>query len=467
MSDIHAVIRRLKSKDDVKKQLSLFFEIASCDAYRFAAENCALNACTFAGLFPGMRDGLQDAIPEFRTLLNDFSAFYCSFVSDPSGDRLGEALELRKRNTALMEGIQEISDTYRLAEYIVNRVEHRFSGKGLPERYSDQEYADGLVRTIAGKHEEGQNLLLSLIIPELPVRMTRMRFLDFASARLSAYKGGEKEAFVNLLHSLRTASGLEIPDSDMPLFREVREVFAGLKELDYKTLTAETLNPFKESLSVLSDSILRASEAGNTLQEVLNGLTALQYLRSCPDDTEPEALGILKTLKDAFPEEGENLSAVSATEEMLPLLEGRIESSQAEYTESSASAQQFLRMYDFDYYEVRPASDAFLKAGKLLGNSLYADPEEETGSYGEKLENDEYERLAEELVRDFAASTAGVPKLYYRAAASGFLRILPPFFSTQETLENYIFDALSRCTDPAEKAGCIEIIGEITKDLHS
>ena len=465
MSDIHAVIRRLKSKDGIREQLPLFFDLASRVSYRFAAENCAMHACTLAGLYPEMRDSLRLQLPEFHSLLLDFSAFFKEFISGPENMQLQEALSLRKRNTLLMEQIQDLSDAYRLSEYIMNRVEHRFSGKGLPEGYSDQDFTDVLLRRIAGRQEEGQNLLLSLILPELPFRMTRTRFLDYVSARLTVYRGGEKEPFLTLLHSLRTAMGLLMPDSEMPLFRDLRDTLEELSSFSYRALKEEDFRTVSERLNRISDLLIHASESGNALQEVLNGLTALLYLRDYCDDSSEDACRVLAALAGAFPETGENTEALSYAETLLPRLEGWVEETQAEYAECSASALYFQSAFDLDAFRVKEASDAYFKAGKLLGNSLYADPEISAEEH-EILENDEFESLSAALVSEISSKMADVPMPYYRAAAGGFLRVLPPFFTSQEALEEYIYGALSRCTDAAEKAGCIEIIGDITKDLR-
>ena len=120
-------------------------------------------------------------------------------------------LKLRKNVMDKMQVLTAYVDCFVVYEYVLNRLEYRFSGASLEVGYSDEDMTQEILQKLSSETDQTvrQSMLVS-IIEQLPMRMTRKRFFQVLAEGMDAYKGSDKEAVDGQLFMLRTAAMLEL-----------------------------------------------------------------------------------------------------------------------------------------------------------------------------------------------------------------------------------------------------------------
>ncbi|MDY5181240.1 MAG: hypothetical protein SPH87_08460, partial [Butyribacter sp.] len=99
-------------------------------------------------------------------------------------------LKLRKNVMDKMQVLTAYVDCFVVYEYVLNRVQYRFEEmKKLPD---DTEFVQDVVRFIFGsKDNVAINDSIHSIIGQLPMRMTRTRYIDIIRNSISVYEGSD------------------------------------------------------------------------------------------------------------------------------------------------------------------------------------------------------------------------------------------------------------------------------------
>ena len=455
MSDIHQVIRDIRARKNLKENLSLYREMVFSDAAAISYPDLSFRALTLyeSVLERGGADPLmKDAAACLRGFLN----------GEP---KLQDVILLRTQNTQRMETVSSSIDLYVLLEYLLNRVEHRFEGeKALPEDYNDLGFTEEVMNYLALKKGEARGIAVSEILQQLPVRMTKERFIEILSERLSVYRASDTGAFEGMLSLLRGAAGLAAPEASYAPYEELLELKGYFAGPDFQTITEEKYFDLKTRLQKISDTLQDDSERCSDLAAVLNNLEVMILCGIRADDpTYESTFGILRgvtTLMEALPEENpELLSEVNAQCEAL---EGVLEDALEKYRESSAFTEDFMIRFrkeieeaglEYSYGNLRMIQD-------LRSDSLYA-PEMSDRKAPQDLSEEVFISGLSELIRELRTLFAESGRNYTRAVMGRMFSVLPPVFKTQEELENYIFASLSSCRNTEEKLACVELIRKL------
>ncbi len=464
MTDIHAIIRNLKSKNNQEENLKAYFEELSGRYEQYFTVTLAFSFLELCGILKDAADA-NEAFPDIYDgtlsgICTDLSEALQAYYLNGDAVSSGRMTALRSEHIAAVERISNAVDVYTLDEYILNRIEYRFAENGSPEKeFTDGDLTDMLIAWLTGIPRDVQNLSIARIVEQLPVRMTKNRFYEMLSERLGIYKESDTEALSSVVSMLLSASGLNEDLPADPLYAPLIRMDQALRTDDLKNVSKKDFEIYENTLLASSIALNRNMDLGSALQNVLNAFSGVLLSGGHGSGAASENAGILisKTL-----EWSENCQ--NGMDELYALcekLEGVLEETREKIEEAAGVLESIRLQYGKDDAETEESCRTMEMLSILSGNSAFAPLEPVQGV----PVSDAFLREKEDLVlKRYASLFEEVKRPYLRAAMARAISVLPPHFSTQEEVENYIMDSLSGCRDEAEKRCCTELLKKITEE---
>jgi len=469
MAEIHSVIRNIKSKNDLVASLNDYKNVVLKDAYDLGLSSFALN---YVGLFETLSE--QNATEETVAVLQDpkgmalydaLNALVKRFMAGETG--LSEELAaLRRENIGRMTEITSLIDVFTLDEYIMNRLEHQFDGeKALSADYDDESMTQELLQFLASGGRDSQNILISEMIAQLPVRMTKNRFYEVVNERLSVYKTSDVSALKDIYGMLESAAGLKKADPEDALSGKLARLDEALKSAEPAKLTEAEYRMLVADLTETAMDLNNASDLAEMIELVLNSFLTAVLSAECGSDSDDTAARtiISKVLEMTG---GESTYTIDDIYRDCEALEGKIEEFQERFTSDSAFLQEIHARYDAELEENGLTED-YKKADSvsaLMSNSAFASLDARLEEQEEEVTDEFFNDLVRELNTRFSELFSECKKTYTRAVMGRAFSVIPPRFATQEELESYIFGSLSGCSNVSEKMGCIDLLNELMRD---
>ncbi|MDF2542208.1 MAG: hypothetical protein K0S47_1926 [Herbinix sp.] len=365
-----------------------------------------------------------------------------------------------------MNVLSSYTDIFQIYEYILNRLEYQFREEHVT--VNEEEFAKEILRYIFDSQDNVIiNEKIKDMIGQLPVRMTKQKYLEIISDSFKLYTDGEKSALDTFLYMLRTSAMLYEPEGMGSFYTDLweqKEFFARLK---YKELTK---NEFEEAIEVLkrvSKFLETEVTACYSMQEIVNEIYTLLLCNPyagmvCSEweDQEKAASKILVEVNQYFLS-SEKKELPEQLQEQLMKMEGVQESLLFDLS----SLEEVL--YELDQNRrtlieglmLEKLLNVLLRSRDLLSNSIFIDfnVDLENQKVTEELLMQERNKLIEEL----AFLLTGHDKIIGRAVMANTLNKLPVFFHSHKEVMDYVRYSFDRCTDPREKMACIEIIKDM------
>jgi len=457
MADIHAVIRNIRSGNQLPENLKLYLNLTLEASFSYAEASLPLEFLTLIDSYrdligetgsAGLCSEVLDILEEVNELLSLSAEKGC--VPEASG-----IAALRKRNISFMEKTTDAADVFLCCEYILNRLEHRYTGaKELPAGYSDLSYTDTILERLSRLPGEEKNLLIAELFRQLPFRTTKQKFYDALSERLTIYKESDRASLCAMIDLLRSAAGLRI-SADTELFPELFEVRDALYSADLKNLTKTEYDKLSEELLYAGNALNRNSDFGNQLQRVLNQLLILSLSSVSGEAFSGQSVS-WEILKKALDNDTETAFGLCSQLEGIP----------EEMSERFREATGLFRDFEEKYPELIGSddtarlADALRKTMRLLSDSDYASLSgEETDT--SPVDENFFREAVSAFLLELSSHASGLGRMSLRAEMAHINGILPPRFASEEALREYIYESLRSCTDTAEKLGCIDIIDQL------
>ena len=342
-----------------------------------------------------------------------------------------EVEALRRENVSDMEELTALTDVFQTDEYILNRLEYGF--REDPARdLSNGDLTDLLISYFSRVPRDIQNEAIINVIEQLPIRMTRNRFLDLLKERLGIYRGGELSVFSARLQMLLTAAGAH-QEELFSLMDIPADHILSAPRLEIRT--REEFDALSDALAASGELLNIRMDLASVIQDVLNSFEAVLISEEEPlKDFElyEDSRSLILRIHDMI--ELENAAHPDAVYASLGVFEGWPEK----------LAQEICCL------SILMSSSPFT----LL----------DSAGTEEELTEEEFRRLYSEFSEKVLKRLTSVNRTYARALMGRMNAMIPPRFASQEELENYILGSLSGCTDPAERAGVQEILEGIMKE---
>ncbi len=388
-------------------------------------------------------------------------------IGSATGMEMEEAIKniagLRSEVTATMSILTTFVDIFSRYEYVLNRIEHRFSEKMLPDNYSDEEMTRQIMRYIISDEDNAViNGKISEIIGQLPVRMVKNKFYEYVNKGVNVYSEAGKQSFDDYMYTLRTAALLDRPEGFGEKFGELNEILEKFDTFKFSDITKEQFDELSKNLAYVADATNEMVNIYMMATELINDVYVITL--ASPYANESEEADICKRIDrqifDLFGN-GEYATIDSDTEAMMIELEGRPERIGAEYS----GAEYALDTVHSDYMEMASSVmcshvyESLFVCQKLLSGSLFVELSE--NSDDDTLDKEYFENTKKKLIDDIANAFSNHDKMINRSIMSAVLSNLPVFFNNMEEIKEYVMTSLDNCRDSAEKLGCVEIINSI------
>jgi len=445
--EFHKAVRELKSKTNVEDNLKFYFDCVKEKAFDYAQVNFAFELLTLADSKVDLEKSIHaDVVKQFLELIS-------------KGDEVSfDALNaLRTENRNHMESVTKAVDQFTMLEYVLNRIEHQYvMPKSLDFGYSDLDKTDELLKFLGNFEQDAQNMYIMQILEQLPVRMTKNRFYETVSDRLSIYKEGDVSSFKAMVDSVKSAAGLT--EDQCAYSGELVQIFNDLSTADLKTLPKKDYDAFVNKLAVIGEALNQDMDFGSSIQQLLNHYVAVVLSGNTADLNEA-----CKTIVDASMEAfNGNLEALADGYDACTSLEGKLEETERDLTDVMQVADEIAESFAGQFETFEKDFERLHQLSLLCSNSLFADIDGSDLKVDFKtVDQTLFDEVVLELNKAFAALFATVSKPFVRATMARVFSLLPPRFHSQEELETFIYESLAACTDEAEKIGCLEVIENI------
>ena len=276
MADLTTAVGELLKKKNTEENLHIYVEGLSSLYKRMAELRLAMNYYTFAEIYSDFdfakKTAVDPYINEIQQIIND--VILLDTLSPDAVDRIDA---LRNRIIAKMEILTAYTDIFQIYEYVLNRVEYRFSESEFGDEYYNDRFEKDIYRYITGdKDNTVINMKLSQIVGQVPMRLSKNKFYDMLKDSFSIYKGSEKQSVNDFAYMIRTSGTLYKPQDFEEEFPELKKCHNNLKGIEISEITEEQYKNFKKELDRASALIEEYSDFYVMLTEVINDVYSVE-----------------------------------------------------------------------------------------------------------------------------------------------------------------------------------------------
>ena len=383
----------------------------------------------------------------------------------PSDDDIKTITDLRDSITGKMKVLTSYTDALEIFEYVLNRREADIKGttSANVDIYS---LADAMYRFVFSDNDKViVNTRIQDFIAQLPVRMTKQRFLDIVTNSLSIYKGGEQESLMDFADTIRDTAIARTPDGFETEYPELFKIYSELRDADYSALDSIGYDNLSASLSKATQEIESEVTDYLMVMEIINDTLILAYTADIAEEKyrTKECDVALKILSSLAGSE-DIYKAAEETDALLPELEGTQENSYEELIPIESNLDELITSYSPEFPEnesMQKNFEALRRADMLTSSSLFMDIDKNFSIVNNVADDDFVNKIKEEVTRDLSDALAGKNKYIRRSIMAKVLSTMPVFFNTQDEIKQYFEEALLGCNDNAELTACEAIVNDI------
>ena len=383
----------------------------------------------------------------------------------PSDDDIKTITDLRDSITGKMKVLTSYTDALEIFEYVLNRREADIKGttSANVDIYS---LADAMYRFVFSDNDKViVNTRIQDFIAQLPVRMTKQRFLDIVTNSLSIYKGGEQESLMDFADTIRDTAIARTPDGFETEYPELFKIYSELRDADYSALDSIGYDNLSASLSKATQEIESEVTDYLMVMEIINDTLILAYTADIAEEKyrTKECDVALKILSSLAGSE-DIYKAAEETDALLPELEGTQENSYEELIPIESNLDELITSYAPEFPEnesIQKNFEALRRADMLTSSSLFMDIDKNFSIVNNVADDDFVNKIKEEVTRDLSDALAGKNKYIRRSIMAKVLSTMPVFFNTQDEIKQYFEEALLGCNDNAELTACEAIVNDI------
>lgn len=393
-----------------------------------------------------------------------------SLDEEGTNEQLNKVLELRSTLITLMDYILLATSKLSKIEYILNRIEYRFADE-LPKYNILDTVNEIMMYLFEDKDSVVINDKLSLIIPELPVRITKSKILSRVNDVMTLYKGDDYNALKYFIYSITNAThipysvkegyGMDYRSKGINTFLDDEIDF--FNEIDFDNISSDEYKNVKDKMDYYVGLIKEIGDAVVMYMETINALVCVLITKHKSLNLNPNTVDICANLLDEVMINGMNNDNIPLENGivrdvyvMLSSLEGEAEKFGPE-NEYLASALEGIVNCHNNLIEEIGIKDDIEKAKiceKLCSTSYFFELEESMNK-DEKVTDEILKKESENLIGKIKDKLDNSSRIEKRAIISLLLTQLPNEFTNSNQIKEYIVNSLEMCSDKAELAGCI------------
>lgn len=374
-----------------------------------------------------------------------------------------KAKSVRARLVNVMEILTAYADRFQIYEYILNRVEYKFKPSVYDSSYYNSQLEKDIERyVLSDKDNSVINMKISMIVSQLPMRLSRGKFFDIIENALSIYKGSERSSLIDFTYMIRTAGMLYRPEGFEAEFPELRAAEKDLSSIDYENIDEESCGMARLKLDEVTALVESYSDACVMLTSVVNDLYSI-ILCAGSDVIDDEQNEIIRNIiSEDFAVINGSGTRSGNEGKWLEKLEGEQERmSRMLYTPDSTIEE--IESINYDAI-VRMGAEAEFERLKTVSRLQSASTFALLDTSNKDTVNADEAYVAEtvaELTAEFTGLFDNMGRMSRRAVMASVMGNLPVFFNNLDEFKEYVHVALMQCGDEAEKQACMVLINMI------
>lgn len=469
MADLVSISKDICKNKNLEKNIPLYLDNMSTLYSRFSYIKLAMNYYTFYDVIADAQDDVTRSMVKLMASLNGI--IEGNLVNNASVESAKESIQalmnLRDSVMETMDVVTTYVDRFSLFEYILNRIEHRFDDTELDDRYYDGQLANDIMNYIVSDQDAVvMNGKIAEVVGQLPMRLTRKKFLELVKDAFSLYLGQDHSALDDFVYMLKSNSGIYEPNGMKEYFPDLYEILMHLESYSYKEMDEEGFKKANNELQYAISFFTKTSDLYVQLMELINDLLTILLLKNRTFLETKERENCIFILKNVMScgEDGLSEDSMEDVTDCFISFEGV-----QERLYSSISSNDYvmdeIKNNLMESVETLGLSDDLqnlLWAARLASGSNFVSLKESKNT--EVVEEDDVERCFAEYAGAMEAKFKEFGQNYNRAIMANVLSTLPVFFNNMDEIRAYVNTSLTQCTDLAEKKACVEIFEQILEN---
>lgn len=374
---------------------------------------------------------------------------------------ISEIEGIRNDIISIMEVVTTFVDRLRIYEYVLNRIEYRFTEDTPDQEYYGMYLTNDLMHYIlSDKDNVVINSKISEVVGQLPMRLSRGKFFDYLKEAFTLYHGAQKATIDDFAYALRTSAMISDMTGLKSYFPECYDIFETLDHADFAHADEAEYQRLRGALTIASEKMTTCADMFVLLAQMVNdAYTIILTGGNAFSDVEEiqNAAVIIEAVNKGFADQKAELE--DGLLERFETFEGKQERilsvvSKSDFAVDFAMANFGEQLEKMELTAVYQAleSVAKLQSGSdfvaLTSNELLMDVPDDSYADG----------VCEELIGQLTESFEKESQIVRRAVMSSVLSQLPVFFNNSEEIQSYINLSLEQCNDAAEQMAVIEVM---------
>ncbi len=468
---IKRVNQEIKKGIQLEENIPLLLNYQANRYHIYAGIRLAMHYYSFYEAYCDDEELWSEGVRKNTAILNDI--IQGEFIDPQGASGVIESVRrldlLRVEIMKRMEALTSYTDIFQNYEYVLNRVEYRFSEKMV--QVDEVEFSREILRYIFDSQDNYiVNEKIREMVGQLPIRMTKQRYFDLIKDSIYAYEGAQQSTLDSYLYMLQTCAMLIVQEEQKSLYPHLWEKQSFLAGLNYKNITKEEFEGAKQALNVATLQLETETNVYISMQEIVNELYSILLCKTylgMTDEKEQElesaAVEIIRQINQLFLADEkkeisenaiESFSAFEGVQEELSYELVLLEEALFELEEHNRSLVDSLMLGSL--------LNALLRVKDLLSSSLFIDFAQRKSS--EIVDGQYLQSVSNQIIEELTGLFSGLDKAVCRAVMANTLNKLPVFFQNHTEVMEYVRYSLEHCTNREEKAASIDIIREIMSE---
>ena len=445
MKNLKVITANINNNVDLEANLKEYGDAMMTLYNRYSFVRFSMNYYTFHEML--REDNKKNA--EFNRLSDKVDAITASFINGGTDYEtfVVQLDEIRATIIKYMDVVTSYVDKFTLYEYVLNRVEARFSEEEFDDDYYNSRFTNDIMHYIlSDKDNAAINSRISEVVRQMPVRITKSRFFDLLKDALMLYRGAQVESVDDFIYVLRTVATVDRPDNFEEFFPDLYEIYNKLSNANYKELDKTSYDNLLAGLTFAIEEVQGLTDKFVNLVELVNDLytivLSMPYAQIDADEMElfkKIITGVIEDDEDEF--------------DLFIKLEGKQEDAYLKLSQNDYIIEQL----DEELQKLLPCMTQLKTITKLTSGNYFVPLNKEENP--ELIADEAYilnvlDSFAKELKDIFDKNT----NLVNRAIMAAVLSSLPVFFNNIDEIQAYINVALVQCRDKAEQIACVKVM---------
>lgn len=410
----------------------------------------------------------RDGVCEDARLEELLARFHDLAGALPAGSLTTAPVEqLRNELIAVMEVVTAYVDRFRIYEYVLNRIEYRFTTQKPDLTYYNTHLTNDLMHYILSDQDQVViHSKISAVVEQLPMRLTRQKFYEYLREAFSLYHGAQKGTVEDFAYALRTTAMAYAPDGFDHMFPQLYDLYRLLAEADYTGLDEAAFRRLSDALKLGVEKVTACADSFVLLTQMVNDLYTIVLTQPVALGPVAETAAAQAVIADIAACSGKG-AAVPETKVLAHFMqfEGKQERILSVLSQCDHAVSYALQQYpsELETYGQRQAYEILETTMKLQSGSDFMALKTEP-SKAEVAPDDYADQVCEALISRLDELFQQLAQPVRRAVMAEVLAQLPVFFQRPEEIHAYINVSLLQCRDAAEQTAVMEILKMIMAD---